>query len=122
VAEVILGVSRDPQLGPVVLLGTGGIFVEILRDAVLRFPPLSLQECRAMIDGLRGKKLLEGARGNPPGDVDALAKAIQGLARLARDLGDQIEEIDLNPVIVRAQGQKVVAVDGLVVTRRDISA
>ncbi len=118
VAELILGVSRDPQLGPIVLLGTGGIFVEILRDAVLRFPPLSLQECRAMIDGLRGKKLLEGARGNPPGDVDALARAIQGLARLAGDLGDQIEEIDLNPVIVRAQGQGVVAVDGLVVTRK----
>ena len=121
VAEVILGMSRDPQLGPVVLLGTGGIFVEILRDAVLRFPPLSLQECRAMIDGLRGKKLLEGARGNPPGDVDALAKAIHALARLAGDLGDRIEEIDLNPVMVRPQGLGVVAVDGLVMTRREIS-
>jgi acetyltransferase len=118
VAEMILGVSRDPQLGPVVLLGTGGVFVEILKDAVLRFPPLSLQECRAMIEGLRGKKLLEGARGNPAGDIEALAAAIQSLGRLAADLQDDIEEIDLNPVIVRPKGQGVVAVDGLVVTRK----
>jgi acetyltransferase len=117
VGEVILGVSRDPQLGPVVLLGTGGIFVEILRDAVLRFPPLSMNECRAMIDALRGKKLFEGARGTAPGDTESLARAIHALARLAADLQNEIEEIDLNPVMVLPAGQGVLAVDGLVVTR-----
>ena len=122
VAEVILGVSRDPQLGPVILLGTGGIFVEILRDAVLRFPPLSLPQCRAMIDGLRGKKLLQGARGNPPGDIEALAAAIHALAQLAVDLQDEVEEIDLNPVIVLPEGQGVLAVDGLVVARKPSSS
>ncbi|HWP57937.1 MAG TPA: acetate--CoA ligase family protein [Candidatus Acidoferrales bacterium] len=117
VAEVILGVSRDPQLGPVVLLGSGGIFVEIIRDAVLRLPPLTIQECRRMIDALRGKSLLTGARGRPPGDTAALAAAIHSLAQLALDLQDSIEEIDLNPVIVLPEGQGVLAVDGLVVTR-----
>lgn len=115
VAEVILGVSRDPQLGPVVLLGTGGIFVEVLKDAVVRVPPLSLEDGKEMIEALRGKALLMGVRGRPSGDIQALAQAISSLSRLALDLGEEISEIDLNPVMVLAEGRGVAAVDGLVV-------
>jgi hypothetical protein len=75
-----------------------------------------------MIEGLRGKRLLEGARGNPPGDIEALAAAIHALAQLAVDLQDEIEEIDLNPVIVLPAGQGVLAVDGLVVTRKSTAS
>ncbi|MBI2985896.1 MAG: acetate--CoA ligase family protein [Deltaproteobacteria bacterium] len=115
VAEVILGVSRDAQLGPVVLLGTGGIFVEVLKDAVVRVPPLSLEDSREMIEALRGKALFMGARGRPVGDIRALAQAIFSLSRLALDLDEEISEIDLNPVMVLAEGRGVVAVDELVV-------
>lgn len=114
--EMILGVSRDSQLGPVILLGVGGIFVEVLKDAVLRVPPLDLAGCHEMIDALRGKGLIMGARGRPRGDLEALAKVILSLSRLALDL-EQVDEVDLNPVIVRPEGEGVVAVDGLVVVK-----
>ncbi|MFQ5850398.1 MAG: acetate--CoA ligase family protein [Candidatus Binatia bacterium] len=117
VGEMILGVSRDPQLGPVILLGVGGILVESLKDVVLRVPPFNLRDCQEMIDGLRGKALLMGTRGQPRGDLGALARAILALSRLALDLGEEIEEVDLNPVIVRPEGEGVVAVDGLVAVR-----
>ncbi len=117
VAEVILGISRDAQLGPVVLLGVGGIFVEVLRDVVLRVPPLSLEECREMIGALRGKALLEGARGRPRGDLEALAKTIFSVSRLALELREEISELDLNPVMVLPEGQGVAAVDALVILR-----
>ncbi|MEE9550174.1 MAG: acetate--CoA ligase family protein [Candidatus Binatia bacterium] len=117
VGEMILGVSRDPQLGPVVLLGVGGIFVELLKDVALRAPPFDLHDCQEMIDGLRGKALLLGTRGQPRGDLEALAQAILALSHLALDLREEVEEVDLNPVIVQREGEGVVAVDGLVVVR-----
>lgn len=122
VAEVILGISRDAQLGPVILLGIGGIFVEVIKDVVLRIPPLDLQDCREMIAALRGKALLMGSRGRPAGDLEALCQATLALSRLALELEGEIAEVDLNPVIVRREGQGVVAVDGLVVLRAAVRA
>ncbi|MBI4522188.1 MAG: acetate--CoA ligase family protein [Deltaproteobacteria bacterium] len=114
VGEMILGVSRDVQLGPVILVGIGGIFVEVLKDVVLKVLPIDLRDCREMIDRLRGKALIMGTRGRPRGDLEALARAILALSRLASE-APGIEEIDLNPVIVRPEGEGVAAVDGLVV-------
>ena len=115
VAEVLLGISKDPQIGPVIVLGTGGIFVEVFKDTAIRVPPLNLENCGEMIEGLRGKALLAGARGRPAGDLKALSQAILSLSRLALDFAEQISEIDLNPVMVLPEGKGVIAVDGLVV-------
>lgn len=111
VVEALVGLSRDPELGPVITVGIGGVFVEVLKDVASRLPPVTEADARAMIAQLRGAALLQGARGRPPADVDALVRVILALA-----FGDVhgISALDLNPVIVRAQGGGVVAVDALV--------
>ncbi len=112
--EMILGIKRDPLFGPVVLCGLGGILVEVLKDVAIGIPPLSRQQASEMIQRLRGAAILSGVRGKPPADVDALCDAIVGLANLAVSLGDQLNGIDINPLIVLPSGQGVVAVDALV--------
>jgi acetyltransferase len=113
--EMILGIKRDPMFGPVVLCGLGGLFVEILNDVVLGIPPLSKAQAREMLARLRGARILEGARGNPPADREALADAIVNLSHLALDLSDRLESLDINPVIVQSNG--VAAVDALIQIR-----
>ena len=112
--EMILGIKRDPLFGPVVLCGLGGILVEVLKDVAIGIPPLSRQQASEMIQRLRGAAILGGVRGKPAADVDALCDAIVGLANLAVSLGDQLNGIDINPLIVLPSGQGVVAVDALV--------
>lgn len=112
--EAILGLLRDPDFGPVVVYGSGGILVEVFRDSTLRLPPVSHAEALAMIHRTRGAALYQGFRGRPPADVDALADAIARLSRLAMDLGDLIVALDINPLMVLAKGQGVCAVDALV--------
>jgi acetate---CoA ligase (ADP-forming) len=114
--EVALGVVRDPQFGPLVLVAAGGLLVEVLHDRCLAFPSLDEPRARALIDRLRMRPLLDGVRGAPPADVAALASAISRLSVLAADLGDLVEALDVNPVIVSPHG--CVAVDALVITRR----
>ena len=109
-AEAIVGWSFDEQLGPVVTVGIGGVFVEILGDVAMRLPPITEDEARDMIASLRGAALLRGVRGGPPADVDALARIIVALGRA--DLRG-VKALDLNPVVVRAKGQGAVAVDVL---------
>jgi acyl-CoA synthetase (NDP forming) len=111
--EMIVGITHDSQLGAAVMVGTGGIFAEVLRDVAVRPVPLDEQDAREMIDSLRGVALLRGARGRAAGDIDALVQVILSVARLAEACGDQLAELDLNPVIVSANG--AVAVDNLVV-------
>jgi acetate---CoA ligase (ADP-forming) len=113
--EMIVGITHDSQLGAAVMVGTGGIFAEVLRDVAVRPLPLDERDAREMIDSLRGVALLRGARGQAPGDIDALVRVILGVARLATACGDRLVELDLNPVIVSAAG--AVAVDALVVAR-----
>lgn len=117
VAEMLLGVSQDEQFGPVILVGLGGIFAEVLDDVALRVAPVDETEARAMLRELRGYRLLTGFRGRPQGDLEALANAIVSLSRLATDLEDEIAELDLNPVMVLPAGCGVVAVDALVTLR-----
>jgi hypothetical protein len=114
--EIALGIVRDAQFGPLVLVGAGGILVEVLNDRRLALPPLDMERARSMIDGLEVRPLLDGVRGQPPADVDALARAIVALSWLANDLGDHLVAFDANPVICGPEG--CVAVDALVIPRR----
>jgi acetate---CoA ligase (ADP-forming) len=115
--ECLLGISRDEQLGPTLVMGLGGVFVEILADVAIRIPPISATEARRALENLKGAKIFSGARGAPPADIEALADMAARLAWLAYDLGDDIAEMDLNPVIVLPVGQGAFAVDALLVTR-----
>jgi acyl-CoA synthetase (NDP forming) len=110
--EIALGIVRDPQFGPLVLVGAGGVLVEVLKDRCLAKPPLDEERARSMVDRLDVRPLLEGIRGQPPADVDALIRAIVGLSWLAHDLGGHLEALDANPVICGPDG--CVAVDALV--------
>ncbi|HZM73598.1 MAG TPA: acetate--CoA ligase family protein [Candidatus Polarisedimenticolia bacterium] len=110
--ELIVGLVRDPQYGPAVLVGLGGILAEAIDDTVLALAPIAHTEALEMLEGLRGSAILDGVRGRPPIDRSAVADMIVTLARLGRERPD-IVEIDLNPVIAGPSG--AVAVDALVV-------
>ncbi len=105
--EVILGGKRDVSFGPLVLCGLGGIYAEVLRDSAIRLAPLYVGEAREMLAGLRGFKLLQGVRGQPPVDLEALAAALLKLSRLMVDL-EEVAELDLNPVLAFERGIQVV--------------
>ena len=113
--EMIVGVTRDPTLGPAVMVGTGGVFAEVLADTAARPLPLDEADAYDMIRSLKGFPLLDGARGRTPSDVDALAQVIMATATLAAALGDRMAELDLNPVVVLDRGQGAVVVDHLMV-------
>ena len=106
--------QRDPHFGPIIVFGMGGIYVEVLRDVTFRLAPIRTLSAQHMIRSVRGFPILEGVRGEPPSDVEALAEAIERVSQLAIDLPEVIE-LDINPMIVRPEGQGVVAVDARVV-------
>jgi acetyltransferase len=113
--EIVIGVKRDPQFGPLIAVGMGGVLVELLQDAAVRLAPVSDRSARAMVESLKGYKLLKGYRGAEGVDLNSLVDVICRVSELADDLKDLIEEIDVNPVIVSATG--AVAADALVVTQ-----
>lgn len=113
--ELILGVMRDPTFGPAVMVGLGGVFAEILQDTALRMAPVTADEAGDMLRELKAFPLLDGARGRPPADVDALCEAIAALSRFASRHAADVAEIDINPLLVRPRGQGVVALDALIV-------
>lgn len=115
--ECILGVHRDPVLGPVVMLGAGGVQAELLRDVSFRIAPVDLRQARAMVAELRTAALLQGYRGAPPADVAALAQAIVRLSEFAVAGGDTLESVDVNPLAVLPQGRGVAALDAVVIGR-----
>jgi acetyl-CoA synthetase (ADP-forming) len=110
--EVIVGARRDPHFGAVVMVGLGGIAVEILDDVALAPAPVSPERARALIATLRGAPLLTGARGRPPVDVAAIADVVARVSWLAADLGPRLGDLEINPLIVRRSGDGAVAVDG----------
>jgi len=116
--EVILGVTRDANFGPMLMVGLGGIHVEVLRDVAFAPVPLEPDQALALLDELKGTALLDGVRGTQPADRAALAQLIAILSRFAADHGDLIEEVDLNPVIVYPKGRGLAVVDALIVKRR----
>ncbi|MBT5432616.1 MAG: CoA-binding protein [Rhodospirillaceae bacterium] len=114
--EMVFGLIQDPQFGPLVLVGTGGIFVEVLKDSLLAVPPFDIAFARSLIDRLKGRALLDGVRGRPAADIDALADMLARFSVLAATLGATISELDLNPVIAGPDG--ALAVDALVVPQQ----
>ncbi|HWK66884.1 MAG TPA: acetate--CoA ligase family protein [Rhizobiaceae bacterium] len=115
--ETIAGVVSDPVFGPVVMFGLGGVFVEVLKDVTFRVAPFDTSEAHRMIREIRGYAMLEGVRGAPPADVDALAEMLAALSRFAAANAERIDSVDLNPVRVLERGRGVVALDALIVPR-----
>jgi acetyl-CoA synthetase len=114
VAEVLVGLILDPQFGQVLVIGAGGVLTELLADSVTLLPPFSPDAVRAALASLKLAKLLDGFRGKPRGDVDALIEVVSGIARYACAELSTLQEIDVNPVIVRPVGKGAVAVDALI--------
>lgn len=111
--EMIIGIKKDPVFGPAIVLGLGGIYVEVLKDVSTRIAPLRPEDAWAMIDELKGKTLLEGARGSLPRDTDALVDILIKVSRLAVEMEDHLQEMDINPLIVHETGKGAVAADAL---------
>jgi acetyltransferase len=119
--ECVLGISRDPEMGPVVMFGLGGIFIELIKDVSFGAPGLDRDGALAMVKATRASRLLDGFRGSRAGDLAALLDALVNLGRLAQELADVVEAIDINPFLVCERG--AFALDGLVVLRPpDLSA
>lgn len=113
--ELALGLVRDPQFGPLVMVAAGGVLIEVLRDRHVALPPIDEPRARSLVDRLAVRPLLDGVRGSPAADVDAVCRALVRLSALATDLGDLIEAIDVNPLIAGPGG--CVAADALVIPR-----
>ena len=109
--EVILGARVDPQYGPFVMVGLGGIFVEVLKDVALRLIPVTTEDAQAMLRQLKGYSVLEGVRGQEPRDVDALVRAITGLSGLFAAHRAHLSDLEINPLMVKEAGAGVAAVD-----------
>ncbi len=113
--EVILGINSDPQFGPMLMVGLGGIHVEVLKDVALAPVPLTKPAALALIGQLKGRALLDAQRGAPAADVDALAELMVRLSRFAADHAEVVGEIDLNPVFVHPERQGVTIADALII-------
>jgi acetyltransferase len=115
--EMLVGVVNEPGFGPVVALGLGGVLAEALGDLTHRVAPFGLTDARAMIRELKAYAVLNGMRGRPPSDVEALAETLVQISSLAWQMRDRLAELDINPLMVRPRGKGVVAADALVVLR-----
>jgi hypothetical protein len=111
--ETLIGVINDPSFGPMVALGLGGVLTEVLKDVTYRIAPFDLDTAREMIAELRGAKLFDGYRGQPPADKEALARTLVSASQMAAALAPRLMEADINPLFVGPDG--VVAADALVV-------
>jgi acyl-CoA synthetase (NDP forming) len=114
--ELVLGLNRDPEMGLVVMAGSGGVLLELIKDVTFCAPPVSRDKARDMLSRLRGAKLMRGYRGSPPCDVEAIVDALVALGQLAVDLEEVVESVDINPFVALPQGG--MALDGLIVLRR----
>ena len=118
VAECLVGFKRDPHVGPLAVVAIGGTLAELYGDVAVRCAPVSADIAIEMIESLQGAPLLRGFRGRPKGDIPALARAVAAMSELARFTGAyQVLEAEINPLIVKVQGDGVVAADGLIVKR-----
>jgi acyl-CoA synthetase (NDP forming) len=114
-AELSFGIINDAQFGPLVMVATGGVLIELFEDRKVAMPPVSQTEARRLIDGLRGRKMLDGLRGKPAADIAAAAASLARFSVLAHELGDLITEADANPILCTADG--AFAADGLVMVK-----
>jgi acetyltransferase len=111
--ELVLGVNRDPEMGPVIMFGAGGVELELSRDIAFAAPPLDVRAAEDLIARTRVAQLIDGYRGKPAYDKGALVKALLGLSELVMDVGSVIVSIDINPFLLKRRGG--VALDALVV-------
>lgn len=114
--ELVLGMNNDPEVGPVILVGSGGVDLELVKDVALAAPPLDEARAMALLDRTRAGRIMEGYRGRAKLDKVAVARTIVGLSNLVQDAAGQIQSIDVNPYLAREQGG--VALDGLIVVRK----
>jgi acyl-CoA synthetase (NDP forming) len=121
-AECIVGMKKDAQFGPTVLFGLGGIFVQVFEDVAIRVAPLRDADAAAMIRETKGYKLLAGARGRPKADVAAIEDVLLKMSRLSLDLEPYLSEIDVNPLMVGAEGQGAKAADALMLLDSSLDA
>jgi acetyltransferase len=117
--EVILGMKRDPQFGPMLMFGLGGIFVEVLKDVTFSLAPVTAEECLSMIQSVKTYKLLKGVRGEKPVDIDAIVLNLQRMSQLVMDF-PEIEEIDINPLKVGQEGDGAVVVDARIILTKEL--
>jgi acetate---CoA ligase (ADP-forming) len=115
--ELLLGMKHDPVFGPVVMLGIGGIYAEAFDDVQIRLPWLNRRDAADMVGQLAHRRLLSGFRGGPAADIGRLAAVLTGFARLVREVGQHFTAIDINPIILPADGGAAVAVDWLLVPK-----
>ncbi|GAA3392427.1 acetate--CoA ligase family protein [Streptomyces roseoviridis] len=115
--EMVVGVTHDSLFGPTVTVGLGGVLVEVLDDTAVRVPPFGERQARDMLGELRGRALLDGVRGAPAADVDALVEVVLRVQRMALELDGDLSELDINPLMVLPRGQGAVALDALAVCR-----
>ncbi|MGL3104578.1 acetate--CoA ligase family protein [Bradyrhizobium sp. BR 1432] len=120
--EVMLGAKFDPQFGPVIAFGLGGIWVEALKDVRVLMPPFDAADVQAAIGELRAASVLRGARGGTRADLDGLAECIVKFGTLCADLADEIGEIDINPIILAADGKGLTAVDCLIARKQTVTS
>ena len=116
--ELVLGLHRDPEMGLVVMAGSGGVLLELIKDVTFCAPPVSPEKARDMLARMRGARLLAGYRGSPALDADALVNALVALGRLAVDLEDVVQSVDINPFVALPQGG--LALDALIVLQRRV--
>ncbi|MGZ3349485.1 MAG: acetate--CoA ligase family protein, partial [Xanthobacteraceae bacterium] len=116
--ELVLGLHRDPEMGLVVMAGSGGVLLELIKDVTFCAPPVSAEKARDMLARMRGARLLAGYRGSPALDADALVNALVALGRLAVELEDVVQSVDINPFVALPQGG--LALDALIVLQRRV--
>lgn len=105
--EIIVGATKDPQFGPALMFGLGGIFVEVLRDVAFRIAPITEEDAREMITEVKAYPILKGYRGQPPADIEAIVKILLNTSKLVME-HQEIKELDLNPIMVYEKGAKTV--------------
>ena len=108
--EFIIGINRDPQFGPLLMFGLGGVYVEALKDVTFRVAPIDRREAREMLTEIRAYNLLRGVRGEKPSDLDAIAETLVRVSQLVTDF-PEIVELDINPLLVFPAGQGVLGLD-----------
>jgi acetyltransferase len=116
--EVLVGMNRDPQFGPLVTFGLGGIYVETLKDVTFRIAPFSKLDAQAMLNEIRAKALLDGVRGNPEVDKDAIIDTLLRIGQLVQDFPESLE-IDINPLAVFSKNQGAIAIDMRLVLEKE---
>ena len=117
-SELILGGRQDPQFGAVVLIGLGGIFVEIIQEVVVRVAPITQADALEMLEELRGGQVLQGARGQARADIDAVVAALLRLSQLLSDF-PEIKELDINPLRIFGEGQGCQALDARIILAKN---